>query len=574
MHIKDLFPGENSGPFEASVVSRNKIHQNLLRAQLSDFTGKVNLIFEGEELVKALEKVKPDTKINLKNFFVTDETALISSYFPTFVDTQSIACMDTELNWYILVSRENKQFPAILFKYDRNQVELNSGTNLDYLDVSSLYEVSLPSSHHKLKGPSNDKYVALDYIKDSIRETAIVSSCYGVLLDSTRSYTQTNSPDFKVTLKISDPTIYPQIATVVIFHKESEELPKVCSIGDIVRIDQFRFKKYNESLNIICKSNAKQAGLFLFHLEQQDLSPYASYRSHFSQGQSHYHKLHSLRTWVKHQFSSQVPNSITSTKPLDQTPSQEEIDILARVFGVYKLGIGQFDPSTVVVYNGKHFAQCIVPHEKSKLLQWLQPGDCVRFRSVKFSNCKIILTVYSDILKVQGCFRSLQLPSMPENEDQLKLIASNYTPPPEHSMKTGMHPSAKTLPLFSFNQLKRQKPGANCRIEGYVVKIDPQSPAEIWGLFCANCNQKTNEEICECGNETDVRCDLEFLLWDGEENEKNLIKVVVKEQECSNFLRGQDWDSMKKHLMQPFNKVELGIQVGQVFQVFKTVLVL
>lgn len=573
MHISELIPGEQKGPIEGKIKSRNKVHQSLLRIQIADSTGRINIIFEGQTLAKTLENLRLNTLVRLTDFIVTEDDSPLKKYFPDFIDSSNIATLESSASWYILISQSYFPFPAILLEFNQNLINIDSESELSEVNLNDLYKPRLSSSPQKVSGPNNERYTNLSHIRDSVGETPIVSSCYAVVIDSTRSYYQPNSTDYLITLKVTDETIYPEVSNLVIFHKNYEEVPKVESIGDVIRLDQFQFKKYQNYISITGSSGAKLAKFFLFKVGDESLAPYACYHGKFTQNPAHHTLLSNKRNWARTRFQAEVPKPLAATIALSEVSSQEEKDLLARVYGTYPLGVGKKDPIVLIVYDRSCLAQAIVPREKEKIVKWLESGDNIRMRSVRVEDSRISVSIFTDIMKVSEHFPLLQVPSRIEKEAELAKLASYYQVSQEHKLKTMVHPSLKSLPVLAYSQVPNLSPGAECRVEGYVVKITPGHPKDQSGLQCPNCNTKTHLEICDCGSETDVMCDVSFNLWDGSQNEKSLIKVTVKEGACKAFFRGEDWENIVGQLLKPESKVELGIQVEEEgFYVFKTYL--
>lgn len=98
MHIRDLAPGVHEGPIEITVESRSILLENLMRISVKDFTEKINIILEGNLLVKALEKIHPDTKITLSHFTVSENYDIIGQYFPSFIPGTNVATHGTKLS--------------------------------------------------------------------------------------------------------------------------------------------------------------------------------------------------------------------------------------------------------------------------------------------------------------------------------------------------------------------------------------------------------------------------------------------------------------------------------------------
>ena len=86
MLISALKPGESKRKLDSTVDDLTKLNNNILRLTLTDKSGKINLILEGNNLVREHKNLGPGSTISLKNFTVTDEIDPIRKNFPRLID--------------------------------------------------------------------------------------------------------------------------------------------------------------------------------------------------------------------------------------------------------------------------------------------------------------------------------------------------------------------------------------------------------------------------------------------------------------------------------------------------------
>lgn len=245
MKIKELLPGTHEAPLDLTVESVSKLHEHILRVSVKDFTGRINIIFEGLHIVQAFDNIKVNTRVLLRNYIVQDDSSGISRYFPTFIDPSSITLHSSSLPYFLHIFHPIPSL-SIQLQYHSQSLTLTSLSPEDLLtfDIGKLYRArpveEVAPSPQKLIGPNNERYCSLQFIKDSIGEgITINASCYAVIIDATGSYQSSNVQDYQMILKVTDPSIYPYHATIMIFHKKPSHVPKISHLGDIIRFQHF-----------------------------------------------------------------------------------------------------------------------------------------------------------------------------------------------------------------------------------------------------------------------------------------------------------------------------------------------
>jgi hypothetical protein len=246
MKIKELLPGTHEAPLDLTVESVSKLHEHILRVAVKDFTGIINIIFEGLHIVQAFDNIRVNTRVLLRNYTVEEDSTGISRYFPTFIEPSSITLHNSSMPYYILISYPSPPSLSIQLLYHSQSLTVPSLSPEELLtfDIGKLYRArpveELAPSPQKLIGPNNERYCSLQFIKDSIGQgVTINASCYAVIIDATGSYQSPNAQDYQIVIKVTDPSIYPYHATIMIFHQKPSQVPKISHIGDIIRFQHF-----------------------------------------------------------------------------------------------------------------------------------------------------------------------------------------------------------------------------------------------------------------------------------------------------------------------------------------------
>lgn len=445
-------------------------------------------------------------------------------------------------------------------------LSISKSTPVDSINISELYAYKqLNVSPQKLIGPNNERFSALQFIRDSITDNQIIASSYAIVVDSTSPYVHSNTSDFMMTLKITDQSIFPNVAIITIFSRAQKDLIKIAGIGDIIRLENIPFKIHKGNLSATLSASGKSGKFFVFALEDESLVPYACYSGKFNQISEHTHLLENLRKWVVHQFQNALPSNLHNTTRLSETISKVESDIVVRVYGVYKMGIKN-DPHVIICYDENAVSQLVIPVDKERLKKWVLPGSCVRLRSVIFEGGRVFLTYYSDIQIIPEWMSLCSIGMVSKKEQEMQQLAEAYITTETKKLRTIVSQNMKSAPIISYSRLSSLQHGYDCRIEGYVVKTSPNNPRSVIGMMCTSCGKRTDLDFCGvCNLETEVRCDLEFYVWDGSEHEDNVVKLQVLEENCEKFMKNIEWAKLKEMLLNPDSLVEFGVRVSENF---------
>lgn len=382
--------------------------------------------------------------------------------------------------------------------------------------------------------------MTLEQLKVSA-ESGSQGSVYCVVLDCTSSYPVANSTDMLMLLKVTDESIFPDFANIQLFHQSQNPVPKVASYGDIMRLQHCYFKLYKGALTGTMSAQSKAGKFSLYALASEELTPYGLYKCTFSPGLDHHRHMLAVRRWAKVRLAEGETPVLSAAIPLSRAQNSE-CDVLARVYEKTCMGNEELDPTVLLVYEGERATTMLIEKNKAKMVKWLTPGDTVRIRSVSFDENRLLPSNYTDILKIPLFLPQKLLPGSPQQEEILGKMLHFLLPLPGPELISSLKAEFLPFKTAPFADALHLKPGERMRTRGFVVHILPTNPSEIRGYYCPQCRQFTHQEVCPCGRETEVRCSVTLVLWDGKsEREEELLKVAIEPRQTASFLGETDW---------------------------------
>jgi len=397
--------------------------------------------------------------------------------------------------------------------------------------------------------------VTLGQLKVSA-ENGAQGSVYCVVLDCTSSYPVANSTDMLMLLKVTDESVFPDFANVQLFHQPQNPVPKVASYGDIMRLQHCYFKLYKGTLTGTMSAQSKAGKFSLYALTSEELTPYGLYKCTFSPGLDHHRHMLAVRRWAKARLVEETP-VLGAAIPLSRAQNSE-CDVLARVYEKACMGSEELDPTVLFVYEGERATTILIEKNKAKMVKWLASGDTVRIRSVAFDENRLLPSNYTDILKIPLILPQKQVPASPEQEEVLAKMMHFLLPVPGPELISTLKAEFLPFKTAPFGDALHLKPGERMRTRGFIVHILPTSPSEIRGFYCPQCRQFTHQEVCPCGRETEVRCPVTLVLWDGKsEREEELLKVAIEPRQTASFLGEVDWQMAYSRMMNSDSMLDL-----------------
>lgn len=174
--------------------------------------------------------------------------------------------------------------------YRYNLISINTNTDLLNFSLENLYKSQSKIEEKSLFRAGN--IFNLKIVRENSLEDHLSSGCYGLILETACSYKTNNSKDYTFEFKITDPSIYPQIARIVVFHKCLQEIPKVARFGDIVIFDKILFKTEDGVLNGRSATGSKFS---LFSIEKNHINPYSVFNGNLKPSPNHKEILTYLR---------------------------------------------------------------------------------------------------------------------------------------------------------------------------------------------------------------------------------------------------------------------------------------
>ena len=403
--------------------------------------------------------------------------------------------------------------------------------------------------------------MSLAHLQSSITDSPISSSVYCLILDCTSSYPVPNSQDHLLLLKVTDESLYPDHANIQLFHQPATPVPKVASYGDIMRLQNCHFKLYKGVLTGTISAQSKSSKFTLYSLYSDDLTPYGLYKCTFSPGLDHHRHMLSTRKWAKSRLIEGNLPVLTSSIPL-HTAQNSECDVLARVYAKAYMGNEEIDPILLLIYDNDRATTMLVEKNRGKMVKWLQNGDTVRIRSVIFEENRLMPSIYTDILKIPSEIQEKQIGKFVEKEEFLEKIVHFLQPNSSQELISTLKSDFLPLKFTSFSEISHINPGEKVRLKAFIVNIFPQNPSEIRGYYCPQCRQYTHLEICPCGHETEVRCQVTLVLWDGKSSgEEELVRVVVQPREVGRFIGELEWKQACALMISPTSMIDLVVGV-------------
>ncbi|CAG9320442.1 unnamed protein product [Blepharisma stoltei] len=555
MSLKNLQAGFIKQTISAKIESTSNLHEQLMRIAIKDSNGsKANIILEGELFAKCFERIRKDTSIKVSDFVISTDYSQVSQYFPDFIHGPNITNHGSDFQWFIHIT--DGQIPSLELSYKSNTLQIDEHTNLNKISIEDLYKVKIP--HFDPKSP---KFCNLKYIIEHSNESGFYANCYGTILHSTSSYNISHIKDFIAMIQITDLSIYPESIDVTIFHHSPREMIKIRALGDIVYLHQCQFRCKNGEVSGRLSAGRSSSKWFVFDLENSHSNPYGSYKSIFKPDKDHEIIMKNVREWTIGTFANNNPLGRNS-KRLSMINKNEEANIVFRVYGIYKMGIRENSPSALVGYDQASICQAIIQKSEENAYKYIKNSDTMQITNAIFENGRIFLTKQSDILIIPEFMNSNKIPLIPEKSKELNAILKGYMPSYQIIKRSQINPSLYSFPMYSYERLKHIDMNAKCRVQGFIIKILPENPWEAEGMYCSTCKAKTCFQFCQCGDETEIKCKFEIFLWDGSENVKSVIRLILNEEDCSQFIGSMGWENLKKLLLSYESLFEFGIEVA------------
>ena len=302
--------------------------------------------------------------------------------------------------------------------------------------------------------------------------------------------------------------------TVNVFHKDPKEVPKVENYGDVLLLNSVTFKEFKGKLQGVFAAGVKNTSFYLFNINSPEPSPYASYRGIFLKDQDTEAQLHKISSWVKNAFELASPSFISQVPhKFSEIESNKESDVIARVIGVYNLGLSVSEPFMILFAEGEETFEMSLPGDKRKLVQWLKAGDTVRVRSLIKQNFSINPTGYTEILKIP--FKRLRV----EEQSNEKIINEKLKPYFNKSEESEISVYDRKMikyPEVAYEAIQEIQVDMIARVRGHVIKFTPGIHSKI-------------------------------VVWDGSD-EKHVFEVFIDQDDLFEFLNGVGVDKIQERI--------------------------
>ena len=510
MQLNQIEKGKKAGCVELTLLTNFFYPTGLLRLSVQTNDGnKVNLFTANSACIPFFKELKPQTKIFIQSYTTTMDNTMLKKYLPPSVDLEKIVLSDSTLKFHLELT-----FPlsSIYLEFGGNFLDIPAGTLLSSVDLTSLFQQSVD----RTAVSTQEKFLSLQEISKKVKSNPTTASCWAVIVDCCDSYNpRPDSSDFLVTYKVTDPSIFPNHANINIFHKDVKELPKIENFGDIILLNSVQFKEYRGQLTGVFSSGIRNMSFFVFNYLNQDCKPYGSYKNLFIKDLESEHELQKLSKWVQEVFELESPAFLSESyrKSVESEANKQELDMIARVLGVFNLGTDPTDPYLLLLLEKETTYQLVLPNERKRLVYWLNPGDTVRIRSLTYEKTLLFLSDYTEILKIP--FKRLKIPTHP---DESKFIESYfpYFTLQDQSEITFVTTKALKFPEISFSQLADIELGRVVRLRGYALKFRPGIRTKL-------------------------------IIWDGFE-ESNKFEAFIEQDELFEFLNGASIENLTEKI--------------------------
>jgi hypothetical protein len=523
---------------EGKIISQVALATELLKISIVDSGDKkINLFVEGEKIVGFFQKLKPGTVLTFDKLMPRTDLEVLKVHLPEPLNLRAIVLDSSDCGFFYLI---RAPMDNLLIRSGMQSLEVPQGIDVSTVDLSVLYSTELLGLHIKQEEPS--RWENLAALKHSVKKGPTTASCWAILIDCCDSYSPKQpAHDFLVSYKITDPSIYPDFATVNIFHKDPKEMPKIRNLGDILFFTSLNFSEFKGAIQGLIAAHSKTSSFHVFSITDSDFVPYTSYRSTYDRESSSDSEISSLRSWVRSTFDQELPVSIMKNTRRLSSLEQDgtEVDVVARVLEFRPLGLRRDDPVVMCLGDEGRLGLVLLPANRRKLITHAYPGDLVRIRSLHYEAGLLSITPYTEILKITF------LQHFPDRFDYSEVLGRTMKAfvveePIQHiSEVLGEH---EMIVIAKIELLKTYPMNSVVGINGYVVKVESGS-----GLM--------------------------LTIWDGA-REDNLVKVVVRMSEMETFLNGVSWSECRD-LMVGYNKMfEAAVRVGEeAFEVVQTRLI-
>ena len=344
----------------------------------------------------------------------------------------------------------------------------------------------------------------LKKIREKVAKQGLVASFIGVLLDCSGSYLKNFSNDYIAIYKITDPSIFPDFATINIFHKHSDDLPKLKSLGDVVFFQNVSFHNFQGKLCGTLSKFSKSSSFSAHDYQDAKRSPYACFIKTVFMNEDLTIKIEQMKSWVRDSLSGSIFEYLNLKALTELQINSGEVDLIGRVLSVGSLGKSLSDPLVVHLQHDQKLSQVVIPKERKKLLANVGPGDTVRIRSVFKSFGVFVISDFSEVLRIQ--FEAVKIRQNFALNDLLQKFES----------ATGKKRSRAGVSVIPKNSLRYQK------VQVADLEKYPDSSVFRLRVYLVWIRAKAQE--------------LEVGLWDGEGEE--VVKAFVDKKDGSEFLNG------------------------------------
>ena len=277
MLLNQVNIGENESKIEFTLLSSFQFAKSLFKFQLADNGNtKVNLFIANPIQIEFFRNLPIKAKLFLPHFHVTKDFSDINKHFPDVIKSKNFA---TQGSNYDFILRLPEILPAFSVFSKGKVLEIPENANLE--EINPLEYFQSPNIPQATQQEKISRCLDLEFIHQKVKNGHFISSCCAVIIDCCDSYSPKpgENQDFLVCYKITDPSIFPEHATINIFHKDSKEIPKIANFGDVIILNDIQFGEYSNHLQGLIPANSKTMSFQLIKCNDQQFLPYSSYKT-------------------------------------------------------------------------------------------------------------------------------------------------------------------------------------------------------------------------------------------------------------------------------------------------------
>ena len=526
MEFKKFTYKDKAGFVGFKVLQTFKYSSSFVRVNLQNDGKGINLFVEGLKEVLFFTRVKVGTWLYFDSVLVSRDFSVLWRNLQDCINYESIAFANSEFDFILEFFFDS----SFYVEFEKNEMLVVKGTSLEKVDLRTIYGEDLQEVHD---------LSCLRRIRENNKKS-FVTSFIGVLLDCSGSYIKKDSRDRICIYKITDPSIYPDFATINIFHKYSDQIPKLKNLGDILYFHKISLEVSSGKLRGTISSSSKDSSFSAHDYRDSKRAPYACFIEPVIINEDTIKEINQMKTWVKDSLSSSISEYLNLITLTDAQIISGEVDLIGRILSIGTLGVSISDPLVIHLQHNNKLIQILIPKVRKKLLTHINPGDTIRIRSIFNSFGGFVISDYTEILRIQ--FEDVIIKHNSSLNEVLDKFESATGKKVSYLGVSAIPKNSLRYPKVSIWDLEKFPDNSVFRLRVFLVCLWIRQP------------------------------ELQMELWDGKIEDS--VKAFVAEKDILGFLNGFGLDKVNKseRLVVEAFRCLVKIVDGR-FQIFETKLV-